>query len=121
MLKIQKYNTLQELYKDKPADRKLVIQISDNIEAIHDRVSLVNNQDWMDLIPHVGVQQQLMVAAGHQMLGNLFGFNILKSTFLRFFPPEHQVELLNCSLLVHLAKGEHIYKYDQNSHHSSAA
>ncbi len=119
MLKIQKYNILQELFSDNPSESKLVIQISDNIEAIHDRVSLVNNQDWMDLIPHVRVEQQLMVAAGHQMLGNLFGHSILKSTFLQFFPPEHQVELLNGSLLVHLSKGEHIYKYDQNSHHSS--
>lgn len=119
MLKIHKYNILQELYKDKPAERKLVIQISDNIEAIHDRVSLVNNQEWMDLIPHVRVEHQLMVEATHQMLGNLFGHGILKSAFLQFFPPEHQVELLNGSLLVHLNKGEHIYKYDQNSHHSS--
>jgi hypothetical protein len=120
MLKIQKYNILQELYKDKPSDRKLVIQISDNIEAIHDRVSLVNNQEWMDLIPHVQVNQQLMVETPHQMLGNLFGHNILKTTFLQFFPPEHRVELLNGSVMVHLRKGEHIYKYDQNSHHSSS-
>ena len=62
MIKKKKYGILQELNSQSLIDKSLTIQISDNIESIFNNSSLVHNEEWMHLIPHVKMEDQLMVA-----------------------------------------------------------
>jgi hypothetical protein len=113
MLKIQKYSILAELLEHGLIEDRLAIDISDNIESIFNTETLSNNEDWMQLIPYVPIEDQLL------MFDRLFGSEILSNTFFSSFDPIHVIELLNKCVQIHLSAGEHIYKYDQISSHGT--
>ena len=63
MLKLKKYVILEELFNQELLSKPLAIQISDNIESIFNNESLIHNDEWMHLIPHVDIEDQLTVPA----------------------------------------------------------
>jgi hypothetical protein len=65
MLKLKKYIILEELFTQELLSKPLAIQISDNIESIFNNESLIHNDEWMHLIPHVDVEDQLTVVLLH--------------------------------------------------------
>lgn len=113
MLKIHKYSILRELLEHGLIEDRLAIDISDSIESLYNNETLSNNEDWMQLIPYVPVEDQLL------MYDRLFGSEILSNSFLKHLDSIHVIELLNKCVQIHLGAGEHIYKYDQISSHGN--
>jgi hypothetical protein len=63
---MQKYNVVRELSDLNLVSREVLIKVSNNIEAIHNRESQSKLERWTGLIDHVETQDQLMVSQAEE-------------------------------------------------------
>lgn len=111
--KKSQYNILSELYNRNLISTKLLREISNNIESVFNNIAKLKTDSWLHLTEHVEQSDQLMVLAGDQMLGRMYGSRFLRNSFFKGLSEPAIIELLNSFAQIRLQEGEFIYHSHQ--------
>ncbi len=111
--KTSRYQTLQQLHKADLLDGSLVKLLSEHIEESLLRKSGDQLDLWKGLAKHVSVDEQLKVAASHEMASHIFGNKARSNSLLKELTLDCQLKVLKACTKQHFESGEFVYNKDQ--------
>lgn len=115
MKKNKQYEVLAELYKLNLISRKILLDLSDNIEAISNKQHTRRIEHNLDFIDEHQPEHQRVV------LRKVMGEKFHKNAFFKYADGPFVIHLLKTSTVKHFMPGEFIYNQGQPSNNSTSS